>query len=625
MKPPLFNKEYNYFIKIMWQRIFFISIFIFISKSVEAQVTRIYTDYNGFWTSGLGDISPVEPDNNHHVLAFTYDNGSTTTTYSTGVNDALLTLYGISFVPHVYQALPVVNVPFPTQSSNYAQFGEMQDGIHNGTLPQTVKFPFPYSASNMPTLADLLTDGKYGLDISTGVTNIPSSLELEFEFTTIENINEIGDGIPDFLITQIANPSANNLDKIWFEDENGNLVGSIVNIQQNSVPPLANTKNDLFTASGSASSQINQGKQIRLVALEASEFDLGSGTNYQDAKKLKYKLGGSSDLAFVAFNYKLLNIVVANDDTAATNANTSVEIDVLENDFVPQSVELQDIVVVSGEEPQNGSVVVNPDNTVTYTPNNGFVGIDFFKYEICSTIGNCDEAMVMIVVGASDIAVTKTINPMSPNIGDPVTFTVTVANNGPFEAKGAHVTDLLPDGYTYISHTVTPANSYNQYSGSWSIGDMAVGQTETLIINGILNATGSYTNTAEVSSYMFDPDLSNNQASVTPLTMPSAKVTSYCVPGATLREVSVELTGTPNWTVNYTYNGVPYTVNGITSSPFVLSPTIKGEFYITSVTDGNNYTITYPTAPLPIDLSVQAFVYPCFVYVNPMIIQKLEN
>lgn len=603
----------------------FLVMFFLISVSVEGQVTRIYTDYNGFWTSGIGDISSVAPDNNHHVLAFSYNNGSTITTYSTGVNDALLTQYGISFTPNIYQALPVINVPFPTGASNYAQFGEMQDGIHDGTLPQTVKFPFPYSASNMPTLADLLTDGEYGLDISTGVTNIPSSLELEFEFTTIENINEIGDGIPDFLITQIADPSANRSDEIWFEDENGNQVGAVVTIQQNSVAPLANTKNDLFTASGSASSQINQDKQIRLVALEASEFDLDVGTNYQNAKKLKYKLGGSSDLAFVAFNYKLLNIVVANDDTASTNANTSVVIDVLENDFIPQSVELQGLEIVSGEEPQNGVVVVNPDNTFTYTPNNEFVGIDFFKYEICSSTGNCDEAMVMVVVGASDLAVTKTINTLTPDVGDLVTFTVTVTNNGPFDAIGAHVTDLLPDGYTYISHTVTPANSYNHYTGSWSVGDLAVGQTQTLVVNATLNSTGSYTNTAEVSSYMYDTNLSNNQVSVTPQTMPSATVTSYCVSGDELKKVSVELTGTPNWTVNYTYNGVPYTASGITSSPFIFSPTTQGEFYITSITDGNNYTITYPTAPLPIDVSVRAFVYPCFVYVNPMIIQKLRN
>ena len=33
--------------------------------------------------------------------------------------------------------------------------------------------------------------------------------------------------------------------------------------------------------------------------------------------------------------------------------------------------------------PMNGTVVYNPDGTVTYTPNTGFVGVDTFKYVTC--------------------------------------------------------------------------------------------------------------------------------------------------------------------------------------------------------------------------------------------------
>lgn len=612
---------FNKYRVILLQSVCVLGVLLVSYTPVHAQVTRIYTDFNGFWTSGIGNINPIKPDNTHHVLAFTY-NG---VTYSTGVNDNLLSQYGILYNANIYQALPVVNVPFPTTTNAYAQFGEMQDGIHSGTISGTVKFPFPYSATNTPTLADLLTDGTYGLDISTGVTNIPNTVELQFQFTTIENENEIGDGIPDFLITQIADPSTSSSDKIWFEDGSGNQVGVAVSIQQNSVAPLANTVNDLFTASGAASSQINQGKQIRLVALEADDFDLASGTNYQDAKVLKYKLGGSSDLAFVAFNYRLLNIVVANSDNAITNVNSPVNINVLENDLIPSSVVLQPIEVISGEEPQNGVATINPDNSITYTPDTGFIGVDFFKYSICSSTGNCDEATVMIVVGSSDIEVTKTLDNTVPDIGDPVKFTVTVTNNGPHNAEGTKVTDLLPSGYSYTSHTVTPANSYNVATGTWIIGDLAVNDSETLIINATVNAIGFYTNTAEGSSFMADPDLTNNQATVTPTTVPSATVTSACTLGEAIQEVMVELTGTPGWTVDYTYNGVAYTESGILSSPFVYNPDIKGTFYVNKVTDGNGLEVTYPTSPDPIDLNAQAFVFSCFSFVNPMIRQKVMN
>ena len=58
-------------------------------------MTHLYTDYNGFWYSGDGAINSVRPDYSHDLLAYRYNN----TIYSTGVNDALLTLYGFTFEP----------------------------------------------------------------------------------------------------------------------------------------------------------------------------------------------------------------------------------------------------------------------------------------------------------------------------------------------------------------------------------------------------------------------------------------------------------------------------------------------------------------------------------------------
>ena len=37
-------------------------------------------------------------------------------------------------------------------------------------------------------------------------------------------------------------------------------------------------------------------------------------------------------------------------------------------------------------DPLNGTVVVNADGTMTYTPNAGFVGVDTFTYTICVDI-----------------------------------------------------------------------------------------------------------------------------------------------------------------------------------------------------------------------------------------------
>ena len=52
-----------------------------------------------------------------------------------------------------------------------------------------------------------------------------------------------------------------------------------------------------------------------------------------------------------------------------------------------------------------------------------------------------------------DLALTKTVNDPTPNVGDSVTFTVTFTNNGPDTATGVQVTDLLPAGLTFVSAT----------------------------------------------------------------------------------------------------------------------------------------------------------------------------
>ena len=51
----------------------------------------------------------------------------------------------------------------------------------------------------------------------------------------------------------------------------------------------------------------------------------------------------------------------------------------------------------------------------------------------------------------ADLAVTKTVSNATPNVGDQITFTVTLTNNGPDAATGVQVTDLLPAGLTFVS------------------------------------------------------------------------------------------------------------------------------------------------------------------------------
>jgi uncharacterized repeat protein (TIGR01451 family) len=86
---------------------------------------------------------------------------------------------------------------------------------------------------------------------------------------------------------------------------------------------------------------------------------------------------------------------VAQDDSAATAQDTPVTIPVLANDSDPDGDALTVTVTTP---PSNGSAVVNPDKTITYTPGPGFTGTDSFVYQICDPSGACDTATVSILV-----------------------------------------------------------------------------------------------------------------------------------------------------------------------------------------------------------------------------------
>ena len=278
-----------------------IALFFLMGTVAHAQqVTGIYTDFDGFWTSSSSAINPNWPDDHHLLLGFTW-NG---TTYSTGVNDQILIDNGISFDNYKFRALPIFSVPNSSQEPYYfIGFGELSDGIANGT-DDGATYPFGTNPDS-EELASYLTDGEKGLDISTGLTNIPSGSSVRLNLSThgIDG-DAIDDGVPDLLITQMAVPTPDNSsDKIRFIDDSGNTVGSEITMDMSSptnFPVLGKWWGDFYNLS-SVGIQIKREKPIKLFAIELSDFDITS-SNYQNAVALIYTPGGDSDPAFIAYN-----------------------------------------------------------------------------------------------------------------------------------------------------------------------------------------------------------------------------------------------------------------------------------------------------------------------------------
>uniref|UniRef100_UPI00260F0EF7 Ig-like domain-containing protein n=1 Tax=uncultured Psychromonas sp. TaxID=173974 RepID=UPI00260F0EF7 len=91
------------------------------------------------------------------------------------------------------------------------------------------------------------------------------------------------------------------------------------------------------------------------------------------------------------------DLTVVADDTATTNEDAAIDIDVLGNDTDTVDGTASAVSPVeSVTQGANGSVVVNADGTVKYTPNADFNGSDSFTY----TNEEGQEATVNVTVDA---------------------------------------------------------------------------------------------------------------------------------------------------------------------------------------------------------------------------------
>jgi hypothetical protein len=85
-------------------------------------------------------------------------------------------------------------------------------------------------------------------------------------------------------------------------------------------------------------------------------------------------------------------------DSAVTEMNAAVTIDILSNDFDPDGDALDTGSVVITQDPAKGSVVVNADGTVTYTPNEGIAGTtDTFNYTVDDEFGGTSNIATVAV------------------------------------------------------------------------------------------------------------------------------------------------------------------------------------------------------------------------------------
>jgi hypothetical protein len=268
------------------------------SINAQTTVTRVITDWNGYWSSTTTSaVAAQQPNERHNLVGFQV----ASTVYSTGVNDGLLTTNGVAFSPGNFRALPISSISGNTGASAHIVAGNFVDGYLAG--PNSTSF----NIDNL-TVLDVMIDGINGLDLGTGTTNISTGAELSIGISSIDQ-TMITDAEPDILITQIEASVTN--DTYSFRDINGNVVGNAIVVSFNSITAIGTSRMDSFNlANGqpyatvtpsSGNSSAPATRDIRMVALRLSDFGI-DGTNYSNIASFRFTPGGASDPAFIAYN-----------------------------------------------------------------------------------------------------------------------------------------------------------------------------------------------------------------------------------------------------------------------------------------------------------------------------------
>jgi uncharacterized repeat protein (TIGR01451 family)/gliding motility-associated-like protein len=169
--------------------------------------------------------------------------------------------------------------------------------------------------------------------------------------------------------------------------------------------------------------------------------------------------------------------------------------------------------------------------------------------------------VVITYTESTDLQIVKAVNKTNPTVGENVTFTITATNNGPSNATGVQVNDLLKSGYTFVSAT-PGAGTYNATTGVWTIGALnsASSQTLNIIATVKANATAAnYGNDANITGTETDPTPANNSTSITSI-----------VP---VPSIDLSLTKTASPKPAIAGNALTYTITLTNNGPSTLTST----------------------------------------------------
>lgn len=323
------------------------------------------------------------------------------------------------------------------------------------------------------------------------------------------------------------------------------------------------------------------------------------------------------------------------------NAISGDNFNVLLNDSAAQTVNTDSATAAH-------STIAPPPFANSFAPNrplaafNGKNSLGTWRLEICDlfpaqdngTFRHAELYLTSAPSSYADLSLTKTVSNAAPANGSVITYTLQVSNSAvsPTTATGVTVTDLLPAGTSYASHS--GFGTYNPSTGLWSVGSIAPGQTRTLTIQATVTAMASatVTNTAEITaSSVQDLDSTPNNGrsneddyALVNFTVQGARTagtppTLICPGGSSLFDwdlnpwaagslsnsytlanigsIGFTVTSTGNWVNNASYGGMsPALANGINGGIAGTELSLHQYLDFNNQAETATTTITLPTA-----------------------------
>lgn len=164
------------------------------------------------------------------------------------------------------------------------------------------------------------------------------------------------------------------------------------------------------------------------------------------------------------------------------------------------------------------NVAANDDD---YSPNNT-IGLLFqahagteYQIAVDGWAGQAGDILLNFNLNSAalaDLSVLESATPPNPQVGDSVTYTMTVTNNGPQTATNVVLTDTLPATASLVS--APPSCLVAGSVVTCNLGTLANGASTSVTLVVSMLADGAFSNSASVASDVTDGVAGNNTASV---------------------------------------------------------------------------------------------------------------